>query len=98
MNQQKVSIDQNNATIELNAGEILQIELPGNVKKGIEWRLHELDETILDLTKHYNQMLEEENPGFTEDPNLEHWAFKAVQTGSSTVRILYYRPWEGKVW
>jgi predicted secreted protein len=96
MNQQKVSIDQHNTTIELNEGEILQIELPGNVKKGFEWRLHELDETILDLTDEYNQMLEEENPVFAEDPNLEHWAFKTVQTGSSKVRILYYRPWEGK--
>ena len=95
INQQKVSIDPNNTTIELNVGEILQIEIPGNEKKGFEWRLHELDETIVDLTKDYNQTLKKENPGFTEDPNFKQWAYKAVQTDSSTVRILSYRPWEG---
>lgn len=79
-------------------GETLQIELPGtgNTKKGVLWRLDELDETIWDLTEAYNQSLKKDNPGFTEGPNLEHWRFKAVQAGSSTVRILNYQPWENK--
>jgi predicted secreted protein len=93
-NQQEVGIDQNKTTIELDVGEILQIELPGNVNKGFEWRLHELDETISDLTEHYNQVPEKANPGFIGDPNLEHWTFKNIQAGSNTVRILSYQPRE----
>ena len=96
INQQQVGIDQNNTTIELSVGEMLQIELPGNTKKGVEWRPDELDESIFDLTEAYNQSLKKDIPGFAEGPNLEHWTFKAVQTGSSTVRILNYQPWGKK--
>jgi len=77
--------------IELRRGQTVAVELEGNPSTGYTWEAVELDEAIL------RQIGE---PSFTPEsgavgaPGTQILRFRAVGEGSTTLRLVYHRPWE----
>lgn len=95
-NQHVVGMDQNDTTVKLKANEVLQIELPGNAGTGFEWRFNKLDDTFFILLGSHKKIFEKDNPRYVGNAYLESWSLKAQKAGSSDIRLLYYRAWEGE--
>jgi inhibitor of cysteine peptidase len=81
----------NGDEIELRRGQTVAVELGGNPSTGYTWEAVEFDEQVL------RQIGE---PSFTPDsdaagaPGTQVLRFRAVEEGSTTLRLVYHRPWE----
>lgn len=95
-NQQMIGMDQNDTTIKLKVNEVLQIELPGNAGTGFEWRFKKLDDKLFVLLGSHKKIFEKDDPNYVGNAYLKSWSVKAIKAGSSDVRLLYYRAWEGE--
>jgi inhibitor of cysteine peptidase len=77
--------------IELAAGEVLAIVLPANPTTGYGWQA-EADTTYLALL---SQEFEPGGPGVGAG-GREVLQLRALQPGSTDLRLHYRRPWEGQ--
>lgn len=75
-------------------GESFRIELPANATTGYEWKLKDFDGNLLRVTASgYDRP---DNPKLVGAGGTAWWEVRALQTGKTAVRLLYYRPWEGE--
>lgn len=95
-NHHTVGMEHNDTTVNLKANEVLQIELPGNAGTGFQWRVKEMDDTFFVMLGSHKKIFEKDNPRYVGNTYLETWSLKAIKAGSSDIRLLYYRPWEGE--
>ena len=79
-------------THEIKAGDFLHIELEGNPSTGFWWHFQELDEGCLELVKEETEKISEGRLGA---PVLGKWRMRAKRCGKTTVKMAYYRQWEG---
>ncbi len=95
---EKILLDMNSSgkRVELKVGGEIQIELQGIGSTGYSWYFDQLD---LDLF----ELIEEERKEIRKDPNvltggpLQYiWKLKSKRSGTSTIRMKYFRIWEGK--
>ncbi|RLC75192.1 MAG: hypothetical protein DRI61_15315 [Chloroflexi bacterium] len=81
-------------TVELRAGDIVQIELKGTPSAGFWWHFVKLDEEYL-------LKLEEKTRSISKGREIEGapvwgiWILKAKKAGETTIEMAYYRRWEG---
>lgn len=90
----KVSNDANGQTIELSAGQILEISLEGNPTTGFNWEVSEIDESVIKQSGEAEYKSESDLLGAG---GTITYTFEAVQPGSSTIKLIYHRPWEKDV-
>ncbi len=93
--QPPVLTDQDNGrTLTLKPGQVLVIHLPANPTTGYTWMLAEVDDTVLQAAG---------EAGYTPAPGSQEqvgsggtaaWRFVAVGTGTTTLKLVYARPWE----
>ena len=80
--------------VELNAGQTLVVSLEGNPTTGFTWEAAELDEQVL------RQVGEAEFKPET-DPigagGVQTLRFETVNSGQTTLNLVYLRPWEEDV-
>ena len=69
-----------------------EIELEGNPSTGFWWHFESLDEQYLKLVREEAEKISKERLGA---PVLGRWVFKAKRCGETTVKMAYYRKWEG---
>jgi len=79
-------------THEIKAGDLLYIELEGNPSTGFWWHFQELDEEFLELVKEETEKISEGRLGA---PVLGRWRLRAKRCGETTIKMAYYRQWEG---
>jgi len=77
--------------IELRKGHTLAVSLAGNPSTGYTWEAVELDETVLRQIGEPSFKPESKKVGA---PGEQIIRFRAVGEGSTTLRLVYYRPWE----
>ena len=80
------------AAHEIAVGDLLQIELEGNPSTGFWWHFQELDEEYLELVKEETTKISKRRLGA---PVLGRWRLRAKKCGETTVKMAYYRQWEG---
>lgn len=76
----------------LEVGHVLRIELPANPTTGYAWTLAEVDTDVLKPPPE-----EEYLPPQTDAMGaggISIWRFEAVGPGTTTLRLVYRRPWE----
>jgi inhibitor of cysteine peptidase len=79
------------SAVELRSGDTLELVLDGNLTTGFTWKMDPVDTGIL---------LQIGEPEFKPDTNLTGsggkftWRFKAVNSGQTLLRLVYYRPFE----
>ena len=82
--------DDSGSAVTVDVGGRLYVSLSGNASTGYEWEVAEMDEAILEHTgttyrPHCGM------PGCGETGS---WRFTALSPGTTTLRMIYHRPWE----
>ncbi len=78
--------------VEISVGESLVVTLPSNASTGYNWTLAEnSDAGVLQEVEHEYIATQTNLVGAA---GKELWTFKALQDGTSTIRLEYIRPWE----
>jgi inhibitor of cysteine peptidase len=93
----KVTItkQENGKEVSVKEGDIIQIELEENGSTGYIWQIDNLD-------KSYFELLSEDTRKTTTDNNLVGvpvvgiWQIKVLKQGAPSIKMDYYRPWEGR--
>ncbi|HEX3053142.1 MAG TPA: protease inhibitor I42 family protein [Aggregatilineaceae bacterium] len=87
-----VTLAENNSTVGVHVGEVMQLELDANATTGYEWVLSEVDENIL------RQAGEPEYRGSGSDADgaggTSIWRFEGVAPGKTILELYYTRPGE----
>ena len=93
-NEVKLDAGDAGSQVELNAGQTLVVSLEGNPTTGYTWEAAELDEQVL------RQVGEAE---FKPDSDaigaggVQTLRFETVNSGQTTLKLVYHRPWEEDV-
>lgn len=74
------------------AGDLLEIRLEGTGGTGYSWHLNTLDNQYLILSEAETSEISDGKPG---GPVMNIWRLKTLSTGTTEIRIDYYREWEG---
>jgi predicted secreted protein len=91
-----LDINSNGKKIELKVGDEIQIELKAMGSAGYAWYFDKLDHNFFDLMGEERKGVALEKGDVVGTPVLMIWKLRAKKPGSSFIRMLYYRPWEGK--
>lgn len=89
----KLEAGDENSQVELNKGQFLTVSLEGNPTTGFTWEAADLDDQIL------RQVGEAQ---FSPDSDLigaggtQTLRFEALNSGQTTLGLVYRRPWEDK--
>jgi predicted secreted protein len=76
--------------VAVTVGEVFQVCLAENPTAGFRWRLDSAGEPTCLLVHNYFSA-----PGNVPGgQGIHHWNFKAVASGSSTIRLTYARHWQ----
>ncbi|MFI6867371.1 protease inhibitor I42 family protein [Nocardia sp. NPDC050406] len=90
-----VTVDEsaNGTELQLVPGQRLLVKLPSNPSTGYSWGIQRLDESMLlqDGEPSYQQ---DDGPAMPGKGGTDTWAFRAVQSGISTLELVYARSWE----
>ena len=86
-----LTMEDDGSTISINVGDKINITLEETPSTGYLWNITQFNESILNLTK-------ESTWGFSDiiGASINHtWILTAIKHGETTLKISYYRPWEG---
>ena len=89
---------QNHITRELSAkaGNSFTVTLCSNPTTGFQWESALIsDQSVLTETSHQYISPESDPPPPPGTPGQDVWTFQALKKGTSTISIVYSRPWEG---
>jgi inhibitor of cysteine peptidase len=90
-----LTANDNGTTVTVKTGDTFTIKLEGNPSTGYTWEAKDLDTGILE------QVGEAEfsggAPGVVGSPGTLTLTFKALQPGTTTLTLVYHRPWEKDV-
>jgi inhibitor of cysteine peptidase len=93
--QTKLTIGDNGKTVEVKTNDQIVIELEGNPSTGYTWEAKGLDASM------FQQVGETEfksgNPGLVGAGGALTLTFKALKPGTTTLALIYHRPWETDV-
>ncbi len=83
--------DNNNQTVALDQGAVMELSLPGNPTTGFSWSLAETpDQNVLvETSQFYINSSRTVGSG-----GAEHWVFRAAGAGATRLDLVYSRPWE----
>ena len=83
--------DNNNQTVALDQGQVVELSLTGNPTTGYSWSDAETpDQNVLVETSHFYIS----PSGAVGSGGAEHWVFRAVGAGTTQLNLVYSRPWE----
>ena len=85
----------NNKDITLDAGDQLIITLPGNPTTGYNWEVKSVDAAILGVVG--EPQFVSDNTNLVGAGGQLSLTFKALKAGSTTLELVYHRPWETDV-
>lgn len=87
----KVGEDANGQTIELSAGQKLEIKLAGNPTTGFNWEVSEIDDSII---KQSGEAEYKSDSDLIGSGGMFTYSFEAIQPGTTTLKLIYHRSWE----
>ena len=93
-NEIELDADDDGGQIELNAGQMLIISLEGNPTTGYTWEVAELDDQVLRQVGETEFKPESDAIGAGGVQTLH---FETVNSGQTTLKLVYHRSWEDDV-
>jgi predicted secreted protein len=91
-----LDINSNGKKIELKVGDEIQIELKAMGSAGYAWYFDKLDQDFFDPIGEERKGVALEKGDVVGTPVLMVWKLRAKKSGTTFIRMSYYRPWEGK--
>jgi predicted secreted protein len=94
----KVESGQIQESTSVSVGQVLtvRLEVPRDAERGSKWQLSQGDEKIVAMTSHRQEpegIVSAEGGGGA--PGWEVFKFRAEKPGTTTLKFLFGRPWEG---
>ena len=86
----KLSMDDKGSQVELKKGQSLVIQIEGNPTTGYTWEAVELE----DILRQVGETEFEADSKLTGAGGVQTLRFEAVKAGSTTLKLVYHRPWE----
>ena len=90
-----VNKDFNGREIKVRAGGMIRVDLEEIGSTGYSWIIQDLDNELFEVVS-----VRTENPPPASDvtgkPVMKTWTIRAKKEGKGEIKILQYRPWEGK--
>ena len=93
--QKKLTAADNNRQVDLGVGDSILIELNGNPSTGYTWTAKDLDTSIFQQVG--DPEFKSSNPGLIGSGGSLTLIFKTLKTGTTTLMLVYHRPWETDV-
>ena len=90
-----VDINSKGKRIEVKVGDEVQIELKGVGSTGYEWHFDLLAHDLFEFTGKEKREIARQGD-VVGTPYVAIWKLRAKTPGTSTIRMSYYRVWEGK--
>lgn len=90
----KITEDMNGQTVTLKPGETLSLSLSGNPTTGYNWEVDEVDQAILAPQGEADY---ESDSMLIGSGGVYTFKFSAVETGTTTLKLKYYRSFETDV-
>ncbi len=90
-----LDIDSNGKRIEAKVGDEIKIELKAMGGAGYAWYFDNLNHKFFELLGE-EQVSAPEKRDLVGTPVLTVWKIRAKNPGTSSIKMLYYRQWEGK--
>ncbi len=90
-----LDINSNGKRIEAKLGDEIQIELKAMGGAGYTWYFDNLNHEFFELLGE-KQVSAPEKRDLVGTPLVMVWKLRAKKPGTSSIRMLYYRQWEGK--
>jgi inhibitor of cysteine peptidase len=87
-----LTIAENGGHVNINVGSQIIITLDGNPSTGYTWETKDLDTKVLEQIG--DPIFISNNPGLVGSGGILTLTFKALQTGTTTLTLIYHRPWE----
>lgn len=85
----------NGTTVTVKTGGTFTVKLEGNPSTGYTWEAKDLDTSILEQVG--DATFSGGAPGVVGSPGNLTLTFKALQPGTTTLTLVYHRPWETDV-
>jgi len=93
-NDVKLDAGENGSQVELNAGQTLIVSLEGNPTTGYTWEAAGLDEQVLQQVGETEFKPDSDAIGAGGVQTLR---FETMNSGQTTLKLVYHRPWEEDV-
>jgi inhibitor of cysteine peptidase len=82
----------NGSQVEVKVGRQIIITLDGNPSTGYSWEAKDLDSSVFELVG--EPVFSSSNPNLVGSGGTVTLTFKALKAGTSTLMLVYHRPWE----
>ena len=86
-----ITEDMNGQQVSIKPGDILVVQLPGNITTGFTWEADGLDQAILEQQGEAEYKADSEALGA---PGMITLKFKAVSAGDTSLKLIYHRTFE----
>ena len=87
-----IEVNHYGGEFELEVGDKIRLELCSNPTTGFKWSY---EMTIENVLKEEDHDFEEPEGDVTGAAGVEVWTFKAVEKGTTEIKMEYSQPWEG---
>jgi len=91
-----LDINSNGKRIDVKVGDEIQIELKATGGAGYAWYFDNLNHEFFELLGEERKVAAPEKRDLVGTPVLMVWKLRAKKSGTSSIKMLYYRQWEGK--
>jgi inhibitor of cysteine peptidase len=92
-----LSMDDNGRQIELTNGQTFNVTLESNPSTGYSWEVVELNNNILHQTGEAESQPNTTKKIMPGAPRMDTFQFEVINTGQTTLKIVYHRIWEKDV-
>ena len=82
----------NGSQVEIKVGGEITITLEGNPSTGYTWEANNLEPTMFESVG--DPVFNSSNPGLVGSGGTLTLTFRALKAGTSTLTLIYHRPWE----
>jgi inhibitor of cysteine peptidase len=90
--QTQLAVADNGRTLKIKVDDQIIVALEGNPSTGYTWEAKDLDAGMLQQVG--ETQFKSSNPGSTGAGGTLTLTFKALRAGTSTLTLIYHRPWE----
>lgn len=90
--QMALTMGDNGSQVEIMVGGEISITLEGNPSTGYTWEANNFDTTMFESVG--DPVFNSSNPGLVGSGGTLTLTFKALKAGTSTLSLIYHRPWE----
>jgi len=85
----------NGTAVTVKTGDTFTVKLEGNPSTGYTWEAKDLDTSILEQVG--DPAFDSSNPALVGSGGSLTLTFKALKAGTTTLTLIYHRPWETDV-